>query len=89
VWRDFRDSFGTVWGLRVMERMNASAKMYDWPVALEWSGFTNRDSSQGDVHPPAAVEDSLRTLLRRFVSPGWIDKRLAAEDEKVERSVPL
>jgi hypothetical protein len=75
VWLDFRDAFGVVWALRVAERMNASARMYDWPVLLGWRGFYPRTSPPGaDV--PRGVEESLRTLLRRFVSPDWIDARL-------------
>jgi hypothetical protein len=75
VWLDFRDAFGVVWSLRVLERMNASARMYDWPVVLTWGGFVPRDSHAGS-ELPTAVEESLRTLLRRFVSPEWIDARL-------------
>jgi hypothetical protein len=77
VWLDFRDAFGLAWSLRVAERMNASARMYDWPVELSWRGFVPR-ASQRPVNPPHAVEDSLRTLLRRFVSSRWIDDRIGS-----------
>ncbi len=77
VWLDFRDAFGAVWGLRVMERMNASAAMLGWPVTLSWQGFLANEPGAGNVETPQIVEDSLRTLLRRFVSPAWIDERLA------------
>jgi hypothetical protein len=103
VWRAFRDWFGTVWSVRVMERMNASAAMYGWPVLLGWDGFVPKsDAAVGHAAnsghaqlPPgrssgtageqpsslapeqlAAIEQSLRTLLRRFVSAEWIDRRL-------------
>ena len=75
-WLDFRDAYGLVWSLRVAERMNASAAMYSWPVQLGWQGFHNREPSSGPVVAPAAVEESLRTLLRRFVSAAWIDARI-------------
>jgi hypothetical protein len=75
VWLDFRDAFGVVWALRIAERMNASAAMYDWPVVLTWRGFRPR-GSHGQIEVPRAVEISLRTLLRRFVSPAWIEARL-------------
>jgi hypothetical protein len=87
VWLDFRDAFGTVWALRVMERMNVSARMYGWPVSLEWNGFAGQESSQSDANMPPAIEDALRTLLRRFVSPEWIDARLAAASENEQRTV--
>lgn len=75
VWLDFRDEFGVVWSLRIIERMNAAASMYDWPVILTWHGFEPRVSSTYQ-DAPAVVEESFRTLLRRFVSPAWIDARM-------------
>ena len=76
VWLDFRDAYGLVWSLRVAERMNTSAAMYEWPVQLGWQGFHNREPGLGPVVVPEAVEESLRTLLRRFVSAEWIDARI-------------
>lgn len=75
-WLDFRDAFGVVWALRILERMNASAKMYDWPITMTWQGFCPRESITHD-EVPSLVEESFRTLLRRFVSPQWIDDRVA------------
>ncbi|REK15829.1 MAG: hypothetical protein DWQ37_08405 [Planctomycetota bacterium] len=88
VWLDFRDAFGVVWALRIMERMNASTRMYHWPVALGWTGF---HAVEGDAVTdiPPAVEESLRTLLRRFVSPEWIDARLADAAPTASSRVPL
>jgi hypothetical protein len=84
-WRDFRDWYGAVWSLRVIERMNASSRMYDWPVILEWDGFAWRRS---DGAQPASreltashregIEQALRSLLRRFVSAEWIEARLSS-----------
>lgn len=79
VWLDFRDAFGVVWALRVAERMNASASMYDWPVTLHWHGFLPREASATTLEVPETVKESLRSLLRRFVSPEWIDERLEEE----------
>jgi hypothetical protein len=77
VWLDFRDAFGLVWSLRVVERIHASAAMHDWPVTLAWHGFQARHEGAAIEAMPEAVVESLRTLLRRFVSPAWIDARLA------------
>ncbi len=74
VWLDFRDEFGVVWALRIQERVNTSARMYDWPVQLAWQGFRERASARTEI--PPLVEESFRTLLRRFVSAQWIDERL-------------
>jgi hypothetical protein len=86
VWHDFRDWFGAVWSLRVMERINASSRMYGWSVVLGWDGFqrTTADVSTGDAAPltiaeQTAVEQALRTLLRRFVSPEWMEGRLRGD----------
>jgi hypothetical protein len=86
VWREFRDWYGTVWGMRMMERINASAATNDWPVQLGWEGFDWRDpagvqqggplDNQLAAQQQAAIEQSLRNLLRRFVSAEWIDLRL-------------
>jgi hypothetical protein len=81
VWFDFRDAYGLVWSLRVAERMNTSAAMYAWPVQLAWQGFRNREPDAGKVIVPQVVEESLRTLLRRFVSAEWIDARINAPSD--------
>lgn len=89
VWREFRDWFGLVWGLRIIERVNASAAMYGWNLRLDWHGLHATkpdgaaDNASSDTVPEAqvvALEQSLRTLLRRFVSREWIDRRLARDD---------
>lgn len=78
LWLDFRDAFGLFWGLRVQERLQAAAKMYNWPVALHWSGWRSADGGP----PPELPDDTrqqitttFRGLLRRFVSNEWIDAR--------------
>ena len=85
VWRDFRDQFGAAWALRVLERINATARLSGWPLELTWSGFRNEvpeeraEIPRVEIPPQVrvGVEDSLQTLLRRFVSPKWISQRLA------------
>jgi hypothetical protein len=79
VWIDFRNLFGAVWGLRVAERVNASARMYDWKFQLTWHGFVRDDGNPMDELPAEivpAVKQNIGTLLRRFVSPDWIANRL-------------
>lgn len=38
-WRDFRDLFGALWALRLLERISAAAHAGRWPVTLHWDGF--------------------------------------------------
>lgn len=82
VWTEFRNSFGLVWGLRVMERVNEAARVCEWERELTWFGFANSESREGRSHEGKAsaqkqveVERTMRTTLRRFVSPEWIERR--------------
>lgn len=80
VWRDFRDWFGALWSLRVLERVNSAARLSGWPVELDWGGFFSRRAEPGGIDPAtqAALAATMHTLLRRFVSPEWLAERLAA-----------
>lgn len=74
LWLDFRDAFGLFWGLRVQERIQAAAKMYDWPVALHWSGWKHANggsASELTEDQRQQLSSTFRGLLRRFVSNEW------------------
>jgi hypothetical protein len=81
LWLDFRDSFGALWAARVLERVNAAAAMYAWPVRLGWNGFHAADNPSRLAEIPPEIEATVRKnlvgLLRRFVSQEWIERRLA------------
>jgi hypothetical protein len=66
-WLGFRDRFGLVWGQRLREQFNQSAKHASWPVVLRWSGLR---LVPGTVFPdPAAQHEMLNTLqalMKRF-----------------------
>ena len=70
-WFDFRDQFGAMWGLRVIERINAAARMYQWPFSLTWTGFyfheAKTDWSSVSPGVKAELRQTLDNLLRRFV----------------------
>lgn len=88
VWRDYRDLYGAVWGLRFMERVNALAKSTSAQLTLGWRGFrlmtddtgtspaTGNDAAAGEI---AKIEVGMRSLLCRFVSHQWIDARLRTD----------
>lgn len=96
LWRDFRDLYGVVWSLRVTGLINSYAQRYKWPVTLTWRGFVPAPTDQRppaasdneletlepslSADTKEALTKSLRTTLRRFVSPEWIDQRLGAGD---------
>jgi hypothetical protein len=88
LWLDFRDDFGLVWGMRLLERVNSLARTAGADVMLGWRGFYRPLAA---VKPPqsplcestldgelAKIEPGIRNLLRRFVSDAWIDQRLRA-----------
>jgi hypothetical protein len=84
LWIDFRNQFGAVWGLRIAERINSQAKQSGWQLTVGWHGFTTSDggsidSAGASVRPE--LEAALRTLLRRFISPEWIDRRLGTVEK--------
>jgi hypothetical protein len=78
LWLDFRDCFGLFWGLRMQERIQAAAKMYNWPIALHWSGWRAADGPLTELPDDTRQQilTTFRGLLRRFVSNEWIDARL-------------
>ena len=73
-WLNFRDDWGAFWALRVMQRINQSAELGDWPVRLDWSGFQPLDKGEiAAASPPildqqrlAKIEQTLDAVLRRF-----------------------
>lgn len=81
VWRDFRDAFGLLWGLRVAEQVNVAARTAGWPLTLRWHGFVDERGESLDWNSlPDVTRKSLhqviQNLLRRFVSSGWIAVRM-------------
>jgi hypothetical protein len=74
LWLDFRDLVGALWALRVRERINAAAVQYGWRLRLGWKGWII------ERPPPPSFQRSLQMLLRRFVSPAWIARRVTPAD---------
>jgi hypothetical protein len=76
LWFWFRDHWGVVWALRVLERFNRSAELARWSIRLSWFGFEPADSLAPDP-PPAAPDEAeavLRSLVRRFALPWRLDQ---------------
>lgn len=78
VWWDFQEAFGLVWGRRVMDRINQTARQEQWNA--EWNAqglaFSPEISDAEKSHAMERVDHTLRWLLRRFVDSEWIDERL-------------
>ena len=98
-WLDFRDTFGTLWSLRVLERINNAAETQDWPVALTWFGFRRMATGEPiGVEPleedelpeeiEQAIRQTMRNLLRRFVSEAWLAERWGEEQSAISPNRP-
>ena len=94
VWLDFRDLFGALWSLRVAQRVNAAAEMYDWNVRLGWGGFraigplaATAAPEQPAATPPAA-EPAAATSAR--IDPAAVTDRAAPTDRAAvtDRAAP-
>jgi hypothetical protein len=81
LWLDFVDTYGMVWAKRVMDRVNASAAHEKWSATLEWHGFEwQPDCTEEEIRRTRErIEHTLRWLLKRFVDPAWIDRRLDSQ----------
>jgi hypothetical protein len=78
LWFDYRDAFGIVWARRLLERVNDRARTEGWDCRLADEGFIPVvDHASPSIADPR-IEHTFRWLLRRFVDPEWIDRRLAA-----------
>jgi hypothetical protein len=62
-WRDFRDRYGLVWGLRVCDQFNRAARHAGWPASLRWGGLRTPPGAAPDLKGPTA---GLHALLKRF-----------------------
>ena len=79
VWNDFREMFGIVWMKRAMDRVNEEfAEREQWPARLGTDGleWTTCPTAEERSRVEARFTYALHWLLRRFVDPEWIEKRL-------------
>lgn len=64
LWRQFRDRYGAVWGLRVREQFNAAARNSAVSIELGWTGVGPASAEQ-----QAAGLALLESLVQRFGLP--------------------
>lgn len=65
-WQTFRDSFGSLWGLRIQGRVNETAALRGWPFRLEWTGFQPTDAAAPTDEQLQELNEAWATLMRRF-----------------------
>jgi hypothetical protein len=81
IWFWFRDFWGVVWALRMLERFNRTAELKGWAVRLGWFGLEPTGGSAAGgavVEDPPEGEAAFRGLIRRFAQPERIDAVLGA-----------
>lgn len=68
LWLGYRDRYGLVWGQRLREQFNSSAKHAGWQVVLRWGGLRLRPGSHA---PDAARQEemvrALQALMKKFM----------------------
>jgi hypothetical protein len=92
LWFWFRDLWGVVWALRILERFNRTAELKAWPIRLGWFGLEPAGTpTSAGPHPagrpsageaavviedPPEAEAAFRGLIRRFARAERIDEVL-------------
>lgn len=87
LWLDFIDTYGMVWGKRVMDRVNEAGTHENWTCRLELDGFVINEPAAASI--PNAIPDNaslkqaepiMRWLMKRFVNEDWVNARLGPPD---------
>jgi hypothetical protein len=75
-WFWFRDNWGVVWALRVLERFNRAAEVSRWPVRLTWFGLMPLTGQEGagPLPSPEELEATFRNLMKRFAESWRLDQ---------------
>ncbi len=76
LWNDFRDAYGAVWSLRLMDRLNQTGRLCNWPFEFTWDGVSDAQIDSLDGKQRTALHRAVRTVLRRFVAAEWIEQRI-------------
>ena len=75
LWYDFRDRFGLLWSLRMVERINALAMQEHWTARISLDGIN--ETAEGRItFNETEIATACRWLFRRFVDEAWIVERL-------------
>ena len=75
-WFWFRDNWGVVWALRVLERFNRAAEVSHWPIRLTWFGLTPVTGQEAaePAPSPGETEATFRNLMKRFAESSRLDQ---------------
>ena len=76
LWFWFRDNWGVVWALRVLERFNRAAEVSHWRIRLTWFGVVtlSEESVNSQSPGPDELETTFRNLMKRFADSSRLDQ---------------
>jgi hypothetical protein len=76
LWFWFRDNWGVVWALRVLERFNRAAEVSHWNVRLTWFGLVALSEESANLQSPGPdeLERTFRNLMKRFADSWRLDQ---------------
>ena len=75
-----RETLGAAWTLRIAERFNSVATERGWPCRLRFTGLVVDSQAAGGLWEREAIR-CVRSLLRRFASPGWLHRHGGLDTE--------
>jgi hypothetical protein len=81
LWFWFRDHWGVVWALRVLERFNRSAASNGWPFRLAWQGVVPAPGAKAVGEVPGEAAAVLKGLLRRFATWDRLERAARRGDD--------
>ena len=75
-----RETLGAAWTLRIAERFNSVAAERGWPCRLRFTGLVVDSHAASGPWEREAIR-CVRSLVRRFASPGWLHRHGGLETE--------
>ncbi len=89
LWFDFRDTFGFVWGRRILERINERAEAEAWVARLTEDGFhwIGGRTPADEAATRERIRHTFRWLMQKFADSDWVDSRIS-ETDAAEGSSP-
>ena len=88
VWSAFRAAFGTLWTLRVAQRVNELQERAESNVRLGWNGFRLDDESEFPIAFAAGSPElkSFNRVISRFVTADWTQLHARSPNESPPRT---
>jgi hypothetical protein len=82
LWQDFKNVFGNVWSLRMVERINSLAIQEHWTARITYDGIPETPDGRLAANE-AEITAACRWLFRRFVDDQWVESHLSDASQKL------